>query len=96
MHSHGGTQATLIEEGVNATYVLSQWLAWKQETSAETEAQMVSRLGQVPSNGRCDALGRLLVDLPGVSSDGVSHLRLLFAPPQKMVQAEEGRNSRLQ
>jgi len=38
---------------------------------------MFSKLGQFPSTGRCDALGRLMVELPNVSSEDVSHLPLV-------------------
>ena len=64
-------------EGKNAAYVISQWSAWEPGTNAETEAQMISKLGPFPSTGRCDALGRLLVELPNVSSNDVGHLPLV-------------------
>ncbi|KAH0838790.1 hypothetical protein J3R83DRAFT_7166 [Lanmaoa asiatica] len=77
VRTHGGTLDTFIKEGVDGAYVLSQWLAWKRETSAETGAQVISKLGQLPTTGRCDALGRLLVELPNISSDDVGHIPLV-------------------
>ncbi|KAF8546704.1 hypothetical protein OG21DRAFT_1472941 [Imleria badia] len=73
----GSSPDTYIEEDENASYVNSQWLAWRRETVAETEAKMISKLGQFPSTGRCDALGRLVVELPNVSPAVLSHFPLV-------------------
>ena len=51
---------------------------------------MISKLGQFPSTGRCDALGRLVVELPNVSSEAAGHLPLVVHPVQR--RADRGRN----
>lgn len=79
---NGGPPGTL-EEVANATYVLSQWLTWKRKINTETEAQMISQLGHFPSTGRCDALGRLLVELPSVSSKTLGQFPLVVRAATK-------------
>ena len=51
---------------------------------------MISKLGQFPSTGRCDALGRLLVELPNVSSEAVGNLPLVVHPTER--HGDRGRN----
>jgi hypothetical protein len=79
---HGGPPG-ILEEVENATYVLSQWLTWKRKISTETEAHMISELGHFPSTGRCDALGRLLVELPSVSPKALGHFPLVVRAATK-------------
>ncbi|KAF8123307.1 hypothetical protein EV363DRAFT_1180446 [Boletus edulis] len=73
----GGPPDADLREANHISYVFSQWSSWQRETDAETEDSMISKLGQFPSKGRCDALGRLLVELPNVSSKNVGHLTLV-------------------
>ncbi|KAF8439348.1 hypothetical protein L210DRAFT_3630922 [Boletus edulis BED1] len=83
LRSRGGSLDAILQENGNYAYVLSQFSSWARETNAETEGQMISRLGQFPSKGRCDALGRLLVELPKLSSKDVGHLALVDHPAGK-------------
>ena len=63
-----GGPSSAYQERINVGYVATQHFAWTQKIGKETENQKISKLGQFPSTGRCDALGRLLVEVPGVSS----------------------------
>lgn len=78
IYNRGGPPDTSIKEDENTAYVYSQWSVWRREISAETETQMISKLGQLPSTGRCDALGRLLVELPNVSPEALGHFPLVL------------------
>ncbi|KAF8546702.1 hypothetical protein OG21DRAFT_1607673 [Imleria badia] len=53
-----------VEEDDNFAYILSRFSSWRQEINKETEDRIISQRDQSPSAGRCDALGRLLVELP--------------------------------
>ncbi|KAF8139653.1 hypothetical protein EV363DRAFT_1444121 [Boletus edulis] len=83
MERRGGPPDADLHEADHILYVFSQWSSWKRETDAETQDSMISKLGQFPSKGRCDALGRLLVELPNVSSKNVGHLALVDHPAGK-------------
>ena len=90
LESRGGSPDAYLQEAENALYVFSQWSSWRRETNVETEDWMISKLGQFPSTGRCDALGRLLVELPNVSSEDVGHFPLVVHPAQRP--GDGGRN----
>ncbi|KAG6371760.1 hypothetical protein JVT61DRAFT_9112 [Boletus reticuloceps] len=77
LRSRGGSLDAILQENGNYAYVLSQFSIWARGTNAEMEGQMISRR-QFPSKGRCDALGRLLVELPKLSSKDVGHLALVL------------------
>ena len=78
LQSRGGSLDEHLQEAENILYVFSQWASWRRETNVETEAWMISELGQIPSTGRCDALGRLLVELPNASPEDFGHFPLVF------------------
>ena len=90
LQSRGDSLDAHLQEAENISYVFSQWVSWRRETNAETEAWMISKLGQFPSTGRCDALGRLLVELPNVSSEAVGNLPLVVYPAER--HGDRGRN----
>ena len=73
-------------ELANVVYVVSQYLAWAREIDAETENQKISKLGQFPSTGRCDALGRLLVEVPGASLEMLGQFPLVVRATTKSKQ----------
>ncbi|KAF8139652.1 hypothetical protein EV363DRAFT_1426160 [Boletus edulis] len=83
LRNRGGSLDAILQEIGNYAYVLSRFSSWARETNAETEGQMISKLGQFPSKGRCNALGRLLVELPKLSSKAVGHLALVDHPAGK-------------
>ncbi|KAF8439347.1 hypothetical protein L210DRAFT_3646112 [Boletus edulis BED1] len=83
MQRRGGPPDADLHEADHILYVFSQWSSWKRETDAETQDSMISKLGQFPSKGRCDALGRFLVELPNVSSKNVGHFALVDHPAGK-------------
>ena len=77
LQSRGGAPDADLQEVEDAVYVLSRWSSWRRETNTETEDRMMSQLGQLPSTGRCDALGRLLVELPNAPPEDFGHFPLV-------------------
>ena len=84
LRGRGASLEAVIQEQDDFVYILSQFSFWRRERNAETEAQMISQLGQLPSTGRCDAMGRLLVELHNLSlPEDVGHLLLVVCPAGK-------------
>lgn len=88
----GGPSET-PEELANIAFVLSQYSSWIGGINKETEKQKISKLGQFPSTGRCDALGRLLVKVPGVSSETLGQFPLVVRAATKSNQERAGDKS---
>ncbi|KAF8556408.1 hypothetical protein OG21DRAFT_1495507 [Imleria badia] len=55
----------------------NKWISWNTTTSVETKVQALAALSQAPATGVCDALGRLLVELPNVSAEAVRNFQLV-------------------
>ena len=83
LRGRGASSEAVIQEQDNFAYILSQFSSWRRDINAETEARMISKLGQLPSTGRCDAVGRILVELPNLSSEDVGNLPLIVRPAGK-------------
>ncbi|KAN0101122.1 hypothetical protein V8E55_001106 [Tylopilus felleus] len=83
LKSHGRPPKADRDEFEHSTFVRVHFTSWRRETNEETEALKISKLSQVSSTGRCDALGRLLVELPDVSPNAVHHFPLVVRPARK-------------
>lgn len=67
LNARGAAPDAIHKETQNNAYVHSQLSAWTIERVAEGESEVITRLGMFPEDGKCDALGRLLVGLPDIS-----------------------------
>ena len=83
LKSHGRPPNAYLDEIEHFGFVLAHFASWRRETNEETEASRISKLSQVSSTGRCDALGRLLVELPNVSPGAIHHFPLVVRPARK-------------
>ena len=51
LRGRGASLEAVIQEQDDFAYILSQFSFWRWERNAETEAQMISQLSQLPSTG---------------------------------------------
>ncbi|KAG6379004.1 hypothetical protein JVT61DRAFT_13295 [Boletus reticuloceps] len=97
LQDHGRPPNAYSAEFQHSAFVIGHFSSWALETE-ETEEKKISYLTGLPSIGRCDALGRLLVELPNVSPGAVHRFPLVVRrardfKPQASKGATESRAS---
>lgn len=89
LQDHSRPPNAYAAEFQHSAFVIGRFSSWALETE-ETEEKKFSYLTGLPSIGRCDALGRLLVELPNVSPGTAHYFPLVVHHARDELQASKG------